>query len=343
MKTFHRTWVSLLTFSALAGGLNAADTPLANTTPAPAGNATAPTNTATAPEPLLFCYFNGNGDGLHLATSTDGVKWTPLNNDKPLLKPTVGSKLMRDPCIARGPDGIYRLVWTTGWNDNGIGYAQSTDLTHWSEQQYLPVMADEAKVHNTWAPEVFYDEANQDWLIYWSSTVPGKFPATDGQDAKGSDAGYNNRVYFVKTKDFKTFTKAAIFYDPGYNVIDATLAHDGKRFVMVYKDETNTPFTPQKNLKVAFSDKVEGPYVNSSAPFTGKDWSEGPTAIKIGDQWYVYFDKYRQHQYGLMTTKDWEHWTDLTDQLKAPPGIRHGTVLRVPATTLAALQQGKTN
>ena len=290
-------------------------------------------------EPLLFCYFNGNGDGLHLATSVDGLKWTPLNHDQPFLKPTVGAKLMRDPCIARGPDGVYHLVWTTGWNDNGIGYAESKDLIHWSEQRYLPVMAAEPKVHNTWAPEVFYDEANKEWLIYWASTIPGKFPATDGQDASSKDPGYNNRIYYMKTKDFKDFTKETIFFDPGFNVIDATLAHDGAHYVIIFKDETNKPFTPQKNLKVAFSDKADGPYGQISAPFSGQDWAEGPTAIKIGDRWFVYYDRYRNHQYGLAVTSDWKNWTDHSSQLEAPKGIRHGTVFRVPEATLEALRQ----
>ena len=31
-----------------------------------------------------------------------------------------------------------------------------------------------------------------------------------------------NRIYSATTKDFRTFTKPEIFYDPGYMVIDAT-------------------------------------------------------------------------------------------------------------------------
>tara|TARA_R110001583_G_scaffold27453_4_gene98135 strand:+ start:1731 stop:1904 length:174 start_codon:yes stop_codon:yes gene_type:complete len=34
-------------------------------------------------EIYLFSYFKGNGeDGLHLASSEDGLKWEALNNDK---------------------------------------------------------------------------------------------------------------------------------------------------------------------------------------------------------------------------------------------------------------------
>ncbi len=83
----------------------------------------------------LFSSFRGNGeDGLHLAYSHDGLKWIALNNDKSFLKPEVGTELMRDPCICRGPDDIFHIVWTSGWWDKGIGIAHSKDLINWSVQ-----------------------------------------------------------------------------------------------------------------------------------------------------------------------------------------------------------------
>lgn len=56
---------------------------------------------AAADDALLFSFFRGNGeDGLYLAESEDGLLWTPLNSDRPLVRPEVGeSKLMRDPSI----------------------------------------------------------------------------------------------------------------------------------------------------------------------------------------------------------------------------------------------------
>ena len=98
----------------------------------------------------LFCYFKGNGDGLHYAYSEDGYKWKTLFNDSSVLKPTVSKdKLFRDPCIIKGPDGKYHMVWTVSWADKGIGYASSADLLHWSEQRFIPVMMheDSARIH----------------------------------------------------------------------------------------------------------------------------------------------------------------------------------------------------
>lgn len=63
----------------------------------------------------LFTSFRGNGeDGLHLAYSRDGYRWTALKNDQSFLTPTIGTKLMRDPSLIQGPDGMFHLVWTTG-------------------------------------------------------------------------------------------------------------------------------------------------------------------------------------------------------------------------------------
>ena len=41
-----------------------------------------------------------------------------------------------------------------------------------------------------------------------------------------------------------------------------------------------------------------------SAPITGKYWAEGPTPLLIGNDVYVYFDKYRDHKYGAVRSKD---------------------------------------
>ncbi|MBH8558939.1 glycoside hydrolase family 43 protein [Hymenobacter negativus] len=286
-------------------------------------------------EALIFCYFKNNGqDGLHLASSRDGHTWTALKHDSTFLRPTVSQdRLMRDPCILRGADGLFHMVWTVSWQDKGIGYASSKDLIHWSEQRFLPVMAHEPGTRNTWAPEITYDPATKTYLIYWASTVTGKFPETQRPEEKG----YNHRIYATSTKDFQAFTPTKLLYEPGFNVIDASIQPDGRRYVMFLKDETREPV--QKNLRVAFADKLAGPYGPASAPITGRYWAEGPTAIRLGADWLVYFDKYREHKYGAVKSTDLMHWTDVSEQIKLPAGLRHGTIFRVSAKELKRLEQ----
>jgi hypothetical protein len=273
----------------------------------------------------IFSYFKGNGeDGLHLAYSKDGYNWNTLHNDSSFLKPTAGKdKLMRDPCIIRGADGIFHMVWTVSWNERGIGYASSKDLIHWSEQQNIPVMEQEPAARNCWAPEITYDAHKKQYMIYWATTIPGRF-------SKGDTAGddkYNHRLYYVTTKDFKSFSPARLLYDKDFNVIDASIQPDGKQYVMFLKDETRKP--AQKNLRMATSNTLTGNYSVPSEPITGKYWAEGPTVIKIGSNWIVYFDKYTEHKYGAVTSTDLKTWTDISDKVSFPKGTRHGTVFTI--------------
>ncbi|WP_153797256.1 glycoside hydrolase family 43 protein [Foetidibacter luteolus] len=285
---------------------------------------------------LLFSYFINNGeDGLHFAWSKDGYSWQALKGGSSFLTPTAGvDKLMRDPCIIRGGDGLFHMVWTVSWNEKSIGYASSKDLVNWSPQQDIPVMAHENDALNCWAPEIFYDAANSEYMIYWATTIPGRFPESD----TAGDSKYNHRMYYVTTKDFKTFSRAAVLYDKGFNVIDASIHKEGQRYIMFLKNETLKP-VPEKNIRMATSTQLTAGYGQASKPITGNYWAEGPTAVKWQGKWIVYFDKYTQHAYGAVTSTDLLHWQDESDKVSFPKGLRHGTVLKVSFAELQKLMQ----
>ena len=271
----------------------------------------------------IFSYFTGESDGLHLAYSYDGLTWTALFDNESILAPNVGGGLMRDPSISRGPDGMFHMVWTSAWYDDGIGIAHSADLVNWSEQEYLTVMKDYDDVYNCWAPEIFYDEANDKFIIFWASTIPGAFEET----YNASDDN-NHRMYYTETSDFVTYSDTTLFYDPGFNCIDAFIGKnpDGTH-VMFIKNETKVP-TAEKNIRVALSDDADGPYGAASEAITGS-WVEGPTALYINGEWIVYFDKYTSGTYGAVKSSDLENWTDISDQISFPSGARHGTTFKV--------------
>ncbi len=276
----------------------------------------------------MFSYFKNNGqDGLHFAYSKDGYKWEALNKDESFLKPTAGNdKLMRDPCIIRGADGLFHMVWTVSWNEKGIGYASSKDLVNWSTQRYIPLMED-ADALNCWAPEITYDAKKKQYMIYWATTIPGKYPETDAS----GDGKYNHRMYYVFTKDFTTFTQPEVLYDKGFTVIDATIQQKNGRYIMFLKDETKLP-VPEKNIKIATSKNIQKGYTTPSVSITGDYWAEGPTVLVKGKEWIVYFDKYRDHRYGAVTSKDLKNWKDISDQITMPRGLRHGTVFSITQT-----------
>ena len=305
----------------------------------------APAQERAQPQPrgqaYVFTYFTKNGeDGLHLAWSADGYRWDKLNDGKSYLTPTVGtSKLMRDPCVVRGPDGTFHMVWTSGWNENNIGYSSTRDFITWSPQREIPVMAHEPTVLNSWAPEIAYDAARGEFLIFWASTIPGRFAQTAGS----SEEKYNHRMYFTTTKDFSAFSPTALFYDPGFSVIDATLLDTPEGRRLIVKDETRYP--PRKYLRMMTSaGSPRGPFGVLGPAFTPTGlWVEGPTALKVGDDYVVYFDAYTDKHYGAMRSRDLVTWEDVSPNMTFPDEgaavrMRHGTVIAVPAAIVDALR-----
>ncbi|HEU4553417.1 MAG TPA: DUF4038 domain-containing protein [Chitinophaga sp.] len=281
-------------------------------------------------EVYLFTSFREPAtDGLHLLYSYDAYHWLDLGRS--LLQPTVGEKkLMRDPSMIQGPDGTFRLVWTSGWKgDKGFGYASSKDLLHWSEQRAINVMQKEPATVNVWAPELFYDKEHSQYIIIWASTIPHRFP-------KGKeDEDNNHRMYYTTTKDFITFTPARLFLDPGFSVIDCVIVQQAPgKYVLVLKDNTR----PERDIKAAFGTQALGPYKNVSKAFT-PPFTEGPTVVKAGNEWLIYFDAYRDKQYGAVKTTDFKTFTDISGDVLVPEGHKHGTILKVKEDVLNALQQ----
>jgi beta-xylosidase len=285
-------------------------------------------------EIFMFSYFRGNGsDGLHLAYSYDGLSWTALKNDSTFLEPEAGrDKLMRDPCIITGPDNRFHMVWTVSWFERGIGYDCSPDLLNWSEQKYIPVMEHEKEARNCWAPELFYDEDKEEFMIYWATTIPGRFPDTDAL----GDQNLNHRLYFTTTKNFIDFADTKLLLDPGFNVIDAVIIKEGNEYIMFLKNETLKP-VHEKNIRISKSKYLTHGWGEVSEPIT-PHWCEGPTVIKINGKWIVYYDMYRKHTMGAVMSEDLINWKDITDKLKFPDGTRHGTVFKTNASIFQSLR-----
>jgi sucrose-6-phosphate hydrolase SacC (GH32 family) len=251
--------------------------------------------------------------------SYDGYKWNDI--DTVLLQPEVGNqKVMRDPSMVQGPDGDFHLVWTSSWRgDKGFGYASSKDLVHWSKERFIPVMEYEPTTVNVWAPELFYDDVQKQYIIIWASCIPGRFEKGMEEDSN------NHRMYFTTTKDFKIFSDTKLFLDPGFSVIDAVIVkRTTKDYVLVLKDNTR----PERNIKVAFADDPLGPWKNISKPFTD-NFTEGPTVVKVKDDWLIYYDSYRKKIYEASATKDFIHFENATNKTKVPEGHKHGTIIEV--------------
>ncbi|MEI8271699.1 MAG: glycoside hydrolase family 43 protein [Paludibacter sp.] len=267
-------------------------------------------------------------EGLRFIVSKDGYHWDSIPGV--WLKPEVGKqKVLRDPSIIQSPDGTFHLVWTCSWKDDyGFGYANSKDLIHWSEEQFIPVMKNEPSTVNVWAPEVYYDTKKAEFVVVWASCVPNRFP--NGLE----DANNNHRLYYITTKDFKTISKTKLLYDPGFSCIDATIVKRSESdYVMVFKDNSR----PKRNLKVAFSKAPEGPYSKASNSFT-ESFTEGPTVERVGDEYLIYFDEYQKFSFGAIKTKDFIHFQNISNQISIPHGHKHGTIFKASESLIQNLK-----
>ena len=284
-----------------------------------------------SPRGYLFTSFHEPAnEGLRLLYSKDGYHWKDL--DTTLLKPMVDDKVMRDPSISQGADGTFHLVFTSAWHGKkGFGYASSKDLIHWSEQRLIDVMKKDTTTVNVWAPEIFYDDEKNEFIIIWASTIPFKFP-------KGAEEENNNhRMYYTTTKDFSSFSDTQLFLDPGFSVIDAVIVkRASKDYVLVLKDNTR----PERNIKVAFADNPLGPYTNISKPFTD-NFTEGPSVIKVKNDWLIYFDSYQKKIYDAVETKDFKTFRPITKSISVPSGHKHGTIFKINKKILKGLLKSK--
>jgi sucrose-6-phosphate hydrolase SacC (GH32 family) len=289
---------------------------------------------AQAADPVVFAFFRSNGEtGVFLAGSQDGLEWKELNGGKAVILPPEKDALMRDPFLVRGPDGRFHLIWTWSWTAPFIGYSSSGDLLHWAPVTKIPVFAGVAGVRNVWAPEMVWDRQRKHWLIFWATTIDGRFTET----GDSVDRGMSHRIYAMTTRDFRSFTEPKVWFDPGHPVIDSTLTRDGKRWLMAYKDERVRPL--RKHLLLAEAAGLEGPWRPLGDAFT-ETWSEGPSIIRFGGEWRVYYDHYRDPAgYRLMVSKDLKAWRDETASLKMPDKPRHGSFLTVRRKVFDRLAQ----
>jgi hypothetical protein len=130
-------------------------------------------------------------------------------------------------------------------------------------------------------------------------------------------------MYYTTTTDFHTFAPTRLFWDPGFSVIDCQILEVGQGYVLLLKDNTR----PQRNLQVAFAPSPAGPWENLSAHLTPQ-FTEGPSGLKAGDDWLIYYDSYQAKRYGLLRTRDFKQFEDVSEKAQFPRGLKHGTAFK---------------
>jgi hypothetical protein len=280
-------------------------------------------------------------ESLHLATSRDGRNWKPLNDNKP-----VWNQRLRDPFLRRGADGLWHLMGTGGGNlwkaeERGSGpvclHAVSRDLLTWDLVEALPLMKDVKDekgrpARNIWAPEWFADPKSGDTFLIWSSSF--------------EDAGWKkSKLWYSRTKDWKTFSPAKVFFAPSYSVIDGTLLEEGGKYYLFHKEEEFSRATGERRaIRVAVADAIEGPYKIHEGPLNKGQIvpviTEGPSIMRDpkGAGWLLFYDYCMTNRFGLSSSKDLLEWK-VEEEGRFPPDARHGSVFKVDARELESLSK----
>lgn len=333
----------------------------------PRGKSQAKTATTTEPagakEPWVLAYFRQRYEGrveidaegrarqvplpnpmkeeqLHLALSTDGRHWEPLNDNRP-----VWNQWLRDPFVGRGPDGVWHLLATGGRRVSQPGqtnlgptclYATSRDLLNWDNVHSLHLMQgvndDPGRLaRNIWAPEWFLDQATGEIVLLWSSSF--------------EDAGWKrSRLWFSRTRDWETFTPAKILFAPPYSVIDGTLLERGGTYYLFHKEEEFGAKTGERRaIRLATADRLEGTYRIHQGPLNDGQIApvitEGPAVMPDPTKpgWLLLYDYCMSNGYGVSFSPDLIRWSIL-ESVSLPPDARHGSVARLTPMEAAALR-----
>lgn len=295
----------------------------------------------------LWTHFAAEGgyEKIFLGHSEDGLHWSKLNDNKPVLANLGGDLGVRDPHLVRSPDGDkYWIIGTDlhaeGGGAGGSGWDQlnasqnlvvweSTDLVNWSDQRIVFAGFDQAGC--VWAPEATYNEATGEYYVYWA--------ARDRTDNGTND--WALRMYLTKTRDFVTFTEPEIWTSlnakgdglTGPNIIDSTIAKEGNTY---YRFSTSDWLTV-----VDTAPSLDGPWTRvinpgQEAAHGLKARMEGLTVYQLPDgRWAAMGDDggYYGH---IANTLSSLQFTQLSvgsgaNQYSFDQRFRHGSVIRLSA------------
>lgn len=277
----------------------------------------------------LFAGYRNQGDGLHFSYSADARHWTPINGT--FLTSRLGARLFRDPYILHSADGVYRMVWTTGFKDIGVGYAQSTDLIHWTEPRVLPLMkAFPSK--NCWAPKLLQDTATGLFRIYWTSSVEGWFT-----DAAPTSGDFNNRTFQATTRDFIAFSEPSLLIEPGFDHNDPNIIAWHGGYIATFKQGDNSKEKIWGPHYAATATNAAGPFKLVPTPILSEH-ADVLALVNAGDQLIYYIKRASPRQFAAFATTDGQTWTDITNTVSGDVTQNQGCIFTVPASVLTQLQ-----
>ena len=293
----------------------------------------------------LFSHFREkitpDGEQVYFALSKDGFNWTQLNNGEPILTSTIGEKGCRDIETIRLKSGGFVILTTdlsiayrmdenyqVNWKEvNSTGSKclcmwKTDDFITFSEQKRIYFGRDDFGC--LWAPEIFYDEINDEYLIHWGSTV-------------AEDNFTHMSIYCTTTKDFETFSEPKLFFTKDNEILDTHLVKFDGIYHLFYKNAEQ----PSMNMH-ATSENLYGPYIHDKAfeeymtTLEKAGAYEAPTTLVLPDgRWCLMIDffgceKEKMGYVPFVSEKPGNSNFKRSDEsFSFPYGFKHGGIIEI--------------
>lgn len=235
----------------------------------------------------LFAYFTGDtvdGQKIRFATSSDGKNFRTLNNGNYTVTQKTGTQCARDPYLfySEKENCYYLLATDYDYSHSNWGDKQSTmtvwksnDLITWSNETHIdakniPGIKFE---NNLWAPQALWDDAEQKYMVYYSTNVDG-----------------SKAVVYSYTSDLFDVTKYSVpqkIGDFAFSNIDADITKVGDEYVLFIKNEDGN----SKKIYAAVSSTPNS--FSNLVLLNSKNKSfEGPQLYKTFIGYTLAFDEY---------------------------------------------------
>ncbi len=296
--------------------------------------------------PYLFAHFKEkitpDGEQVYFAKSIDGFNWEKVNGGEPVLTSTMGQRGCRDIeiirlhtggfvivttdlCIVHHFDENYNVDWKklNSQGSKNLCMWKTDDLVNFSQQRILYFGRDDFGC--LWAPEIFFDEENEEYLIHWGSTV------------KESDFKHMS-IYCCTTKDFEVFSEPKLYFTKDNEILDSHIVKFDDTYHLFYKNSSNPPMNmhaTSKNLYGPFThDEVFQKYMENEIKNPGS--YEGATSYVLPDgRWCLMLDffgceKEKMGYVPFVSEKPGDmSFTRMYDGFSFPYGFKHGKVIEI--------------
>ncbi|MAT72148.1 MAG: glycosyl hydrolase family 43 [Planctomycetaceae bacterium] len=297
-------------------------------------------------EAYLFAHMmEGDYGRLYYSVSRDGLHWELLNGGKRVMNSYRGHA-----DICRGHDRRYYLVGNRNDGAPDINFWVSEDLIHWERfGDYRPNLSQvpgyPTALPRIGAPKLYFDEAEQTYLLTWHTTHD--LGETDLPEPYWA----GQRTLYATSKDLQEFSAPPRkLFDGDWDTatIDTIVRRVGEEYFAIIKDERypTLDWPTGKTIRICTAPALLGPYSPPGPPLS-PSFREAPTLIPApnGQAWYLYYEQYPGVSYGLSVAEQLTGpWFQVAgyqrpdwDKYSLPPRVRHGSMITISGKQYDAL------